>query len=156
MLCCKEALHCKVPRDNARALVCPHSEALSPLTMPPPSPHIQHQTFLQHPTSTKPGAECMGKELGECQGEVLLSALSHHLANAAPCPWSSPESQCQCPCPFILPILPRQQVLLLLLLPWDLCRQLPSLCSSLTPLLTSRSRHHQQLLFPPIPSPSLP
>lgn len=49
-------------------------------------PYVQRQAFLQHPTLIKPGAECMGRRLGKCQGEVFLSTLSHHLANASPCP----------------------------------------------------------------------
>lgn len=40
--------------------------------------------------------------------------------------------------------------------PGGLHRQLPSPRHSLTPLQTDRHRHYQQLLSPPIPSPSLP
>lgn len=104
MLCCKEALHCKAPRDNARAPACPCSVALSPLAMPPPSPPVHHQALLQHRASTKPGAECMGRGLGGCQGEVLLSNPSHCLANAAPrlCLLQHPNTSVLVPlyCPF--------------------------------------------------------
>lgn len=42
VLCCKKALQCKAPRDNARAWECPLSVVLSPLSMPPSSLPVHH------------------------------------------------------------------------------------------------------------------
>lgn len=157
VLCCKEPLLCKAPRDNARALAFPCSVALSLLTMPPPCALVHHQALLQHPASTKPGADCMGRRLKERQGEVLLSAPSHCLANAAPCLCLLQRPSASVLVPLYPPFCPdNRSSSSSSWHPGGLCRQLPSLRSSLTPLRTGRRRHHQQLLFPPIPSPSLP
>lgn len=53
ILCCKQPLLCKAPRDIAGAL--------SPLAMPPPNPPVR--LLLLHPTSTELRAEHAGRGL---------------------------------------------------------------------------------------------
>lgn len=160
VLCCKELLHCRASKDNARASVHPCSVALSPLAT---WCHHQGLLYPTKPSSSIPpqqrqGLSTLAEGLGGCQGEALLRASSHCLANAVPhlCLLQHPSTSVLAPlyprlCPDTRPSSSSSSFEY----PGGLFRQLPSLPSSLTPLQTGRHRHHQQLLSPPIPSPSL-
>lgn len=62
-----------IPRDNATALVCPQSGALSPLTVLPPNPHVHHQTFLQQ----RQGLSACVEDLGNAR--VRSSSVPCHI-----------------------------------------------------------------------------
>lgn len=126
--------------------------------------HHQALLYTIKPSSSIPPRQSQGlsvwaEGLRGCQGEVFLSTLSHRLANAAPrlCLLHRPSTSVLAPLyPSFCPDNRSSSSSSSSWYPGGLCRQLPSLRSSLTLLRTGRRRHHHQLLSPPIPSPSLP